>query len=399
MKFKLDINRISYICIVVGYILTLTTIPQGEEFGNIFVNIGLFLALYKIFFLNSYTFKQMILFGIIGTILFVVSYQTRNYQFMYTFIFALSATKMSMDKLIDIDLIVRIPLVFIVCALGYSGIILNRVDDDFRGLGLVRKSLGFSHPNNLGVMMMIITIYLFYKKHKHFAIRDYLLLLFADYICWSVAISRTSSIVITTVIAVELLDSVITALFHRYSLEKFKQIVMIIGSAFTLIIPLGSVYLGINYSATPFYLAVDSVLNSRVYLMNTAFRNNGIPLWGQYIKVTSWASNVIAEETNAIDNLYGYILINFGAIFFGLCVLALFISFIYAYKKGEWAVCLCILFFIAAGFCENKMFYLGVNAFTVYIAVAFYQSSRRIRYREHSRLRRKKEMLGEKVNG
>ena len=75
---------------------------------------------------------------------------------------------MSIDKLIAIDLKVRVPLIFLVCALGYSGVILNRLDYDIRGLGLDRQALGFTHPNNLGAMMMVITIYLFYILHDFY---------------------------------------------------------------------------------------------------------------------------------------------------------------------------------------------------------------------------------------
>ena len=82
---------------------------------------------------------------------------------------------------------------------------------------------------------------------------------------------------------------------------------------------------------------------------------------------------------NSIHNLYGYILINFGAIFFTVVILTLVISYIYASKKDERKICLCILFFIIAGFCENKMLYIGTNIFTLYIAVALYQSSMKIR--------------------
>lgn len=404
MKIKMNINRLSYICIIVGYILTLTTIPQGEIAGNIVINIGLLLALYKIFFLNHYKTKQLVLFTIIGIVFLISAYRTQNYQFVYTFIFVLSAIRMNIDKLIDIDLKIRIPLVFIVCTLGYLGIVLNRVDYDIRGFGMERQALGFTHPNNLGAMMMVITIYVFYKKHNHFCIKDYILLLIADYICWSVAVSRTSSIIITGVVVIELLDSTITFFAKTKFLQKVKHFVIAIGSVFTLIIPLGSIYLGVNYSATPIYHALDSAFSSRFYLMHTAFKNNGVALLGQYVKVISWTSNVAAEKTNAIDNLYGYILINFGIIFFVISVLILVGSYIYACKKDERKICLCILFFIAAGFCENKMFYIGTNVFTLYIALAIYQSSKKVRNRKVKNgsvivLQRKDKVLGEKGNG
>lgn len=379
MKVKVNIIRASYVFIIIGYVLTLTTIPQGDVISNAFTSIGLILALYKILFLNRYKIKQYILLIIIGILFLISAYRTENYQFIITFIFILSATRMSIDKLIDIDLKIRVPLIFIVCALGYFGVILNRLDYDIRGLRLERQALGFTHPNNLGAMMMVITIYLFYKKHKNFGLQDYLLLLFADYICWSVAVSRTSSIIITGVILVECLDSIITFFVNGVLLQRIKCIAIRIAGLLTLIIPLGSIYLGMNYSTTPIYLTLDSLFSSRFYLMHTAFKNNGITLLGQYIKVTAWTSNVIAEETNAVDNLYGYILINFGIIFFVIVILTLVISYIYAYKKDERKICLCILFFIIAGFCENKMFYIGANVFTLYIAVALYQSSMKIR--------------------
>ena len=145
MKVKVDIIRASYVSIIIGYILTLTTIPQGDVIGSAFTSIGLILALYKILFLNHYKIKQYFLLTIVGILFFVSAYRTRNYQFAITFIFILSATRMSIDKLIAIDLKVRVPLIFLVCALGYSGVILNRLDYDIRGLGLDRQALGFTH--------------------------------------------------------------------------------------------------------------------------------------------------------------------------------------------------------------------------------------------------------------
>lgn len=381
MEIKLNINKTSYICIVIGYVLTLTTIPHADIIGNVFIISGVLIALFKILFLNHYTSKQFILFVIVGVLFLISAYRTKNYQFVYTYVFVLSATKMSMDSLIDIDLKIRIPLVFVICILGTSGVILNRVDLDLRGFGEERQSLGFTHPNNLGAMLMILTIYLFYKKHKRFNMKDYLLLIFADYMCWSVAVSRTSSIVITFVIIVELLDSIITFFINTIVLQKAKDIIIRIGSIFVLFVPGTSIYLGLNYAATPFYLALDSLFSSRFYLMHTALKNNGVTLLGQYIKVTAWTRNVIAENTNAVDNLYAYILMNFGVIFFIVIVLAIFISYIYACKENDHRVCLCILFFMVAGFCENKMFYIGANVFTVYVAVAIYQANRIIKSR------------------
>ena len=112
---------------------------------------------------------------------------------------------------------------------------MNRLDYDIRGLGLDRQALGFTHPNNLGAMMMVITIYLFYKKHKNFGVQDYLFLLFADYICWSVAVSRTSSIIITGVILVECLDSIVSFFVKGMLLQKIKHIAINIAGLLTLV--------------------------------------------------------------------------------------------------------------------------------------------------------------------
>lgn len=66
MKVKVDIIRASYVSIIIGYILTLTTIPQGDVIGSAFTSIGLILALYKILFLNHYKIKQYFLLTIVG---------------------------------------------------------------------------------------------------------------------------------------------------------------------------------------------------------------------------------------------------------------------------------------------------------------------------------------------
>lgn len=84
-------------------------------------------------------------------------------------------------------------------------------------------------------------------------------LLFADYICWSVAVSRTSSIIITGVILVECLDSIVSFFVKGMLLQKIKHIAINIAGLLTLVIPLESIYLGMNYSTTPFYIALDSL--------------------------------------------------------------------------------------------------------------------------------------------
>ena len=39
MKVKVDIIRASYVSIIIGYILTLTTIPQGDVIGLSLIHI------------------------------------------------------------------------------------------------------------------------------------------------------------------------------------------------------------------------------------------------------------------------------------------------------------------------------------------------------------------------
>ena len=82
MKVKVDIIRASYVSIIIGYILTLTTIPQGDVIGSAFTSIGLILALYKILFLNHYKIKQYFLLTIVG-ILFCVCVSNKKLSICY----------------------------------------------------------------------------------------------------------------------------------------------------------------------------------------------------------------------------------------------------------------------------------------------------------------------------
>lgn len=357
----------AYYTIVIAQLINISELMVWREFYYVSLILQIFAAVcvFAIIFCEKLSFWQWIGFLAMGGILIPSFIRTGNPMLILTYILIMGGKYMDIDQLIRNDIKIRVIFSLVLLLLSEVGLVENVLN--FRLNGMPRQSLGFSHPNNLGAVWLIICIYYFYLHHKKFRARDYLLILAIGLFVYIVPNSRTSAIMIFVCLLVELIYTV--GSFFGLHLYEGK-ITGAVCTSFPILITVFSYVSAYKYSATnAFCIAYDKIFSSRLYLAYSGLQNYGLTLFGQKIKVITWVeSQELNITSNTIDNLYVYLGVNFGVIALIMAVILLLVIIYHAYKNQDYSVMLCMTLIIACGLVENKFLQIGSNILLLYLA-------------------------------
>lgn len=373
-KRETDLLQIGYGMILISFLYKYSFLAElpllgAVNWSAVLETLGVGVLLLQIY-INKYKPALLISFVLVGGLLSISAFNTKNTMYLLTFVIVVAAKRINIRKLIVTDLKIRVPMAIGIVLLSMAGIITDRVEQ--RMGGSLRHSFGFTHPNNLGAMLFIVSLYWFYLKHKRFKLRDYVGIAALGVMCQTMTDSRTSTAMIALIFLVEALDSLI-GLFHKSA--RTRRLLLKYGMLMIVIVPSISIYFGYCYSAgNLFHLALDQFLSSRLYLASVALKNNGLTMLGQFIQVIPWSVATVAETTNAIDNAYMYTLINFGIVTFAIMIWTIWRIYRYSLTENDHSVCVCLLIMIVAGFVENKIFHVGENVFLLCFASTLFAS-------------------------
>lgn len=365
-KIQLNLFEIGYLLIVISEIISLTVINKRIIIFSLYF-MGCVFILYNIINMK-YSIKKLILFVIIGSFCLASYFRSTENIMLTIFLMIISTKKIDLQKLIKYDLILRSLLIILIMISASLGIIYNIVYDDINGC---KESLGFSHPNHLGLMVFIIVLYYVYIKHKRLKLYDVLFLLCCFFISFFVSGSRTSSFLIILLLVFEIFN---TILFNHYKYNHLKNKLVILIRYFVFFIPIVSIILAYYYDDNNSILRkLNSLLTGRLYLAYHSALNNKLTLFGSFIEYKGGRfSDIEIEFSNAIDNSYVYVLLHLGIIVFLLFLLLLWFTLSYFLKTNNRVAIICLAFLMTAGFVESKVFQISHNIFLLCIIPAIY---------------------------
>ncbi len=286
-------------------------------------------------------------------------------SFFMTFVVGLAMKEIEVERFIKFDMVVRALLlffIFILCALGivenYTSVI----------NGTYKQALGFGHPNTLGLHIAVIIvewIFLYFKKVKFSSI---FLLSCAVYILYRVGTSRTAivllvgSIIFTIILKSNRVQTVLSGKVGR-----------------GIITALPTIICGLCYICATFYnranalwLALDSLLTTRIYWANYYLSNVGLSLFGTNIDPVSSREAKIAGSTQSsvFDMSYVRIGVEYGAIILVIFIICLMLVQNYAIRTKKWGLLVANTYYIMLGIVENSLYSVAMNPFLVCIVLA-----------------------------
>ncbi|WP_156177736.1 hypothetical protein [Bacillus sp. SA1-12] len=281
------------------------------------------------------------------------------------FVFAFSMKRVSFDKIVKADILVKGVACALVVMLALMGVIDSQISYSSRGI--LRTSLGFTHANILSLIILSLCInwmYLRFYKLKWF---EYIILCLVVYGLYFTTNSLTSIIGISFLLTFNLLARLVKRLNIGYiPLSVF--LTLIIPTVFSL-----SLFLAINYSTlNPTLVALNELTTGRVSSMNSFYNQYGISLFGKPIEmISTTAAQQLGVPPQVLDNGYMRLLLRFGliitAIFLGLYIKLSF----QLLKKRKFAIVSCLSAYFVVGLMESSFYRIEYNIFLLTMVYVF----------------------------
>lgn len=243
-----------------------------------------------------------------------------NNNMLNIYLYFISAMKgINIRNAIKCIFVAKLSIVVVTILSYFSGFI--GASDVIGNTGELKRSLGFNHPNVLGILLVEISLILFYLRKNQFAsIVLYVLCFLVSYfICYS----RTSSYIILFL----LFSNLVIFIFKSFKCNakyKFITFLCYLVMAFSLLISLGIAFKWFNLDD------YNSFFSGRIRLYQGFYELFGVKFFGQSINSSSMYLSMHGLST--LDNSYIYLLVSYGLFVFTLYVIGTFIT-IYRLSK------------------------------------------------------------------
>lgn len=298
------------------------------------------------FFIQFDKFKaneHLIYFGLMLFSL-VHSFFSNNFGFFKLILFAGSARKLNFKSIVRFDMYLRAILVFFVSILCVSGIIPDKV---YMYEGIVRRSMGFSNPNALGIAVFVLICDILYVNEFVVNLKTIIIIgLLATWL-FVVAHCRTATYIIIGFSVIVLLYNFIPQIFSTEFIKFLLYLSPIILGVLTMI-TVSQFINGVEWA-----VHINKVLSGRV---------NSIANFVISLKPTIFGQPINETINKTLDNFYAFIIYDLG-----LAVSLIFvIAFFKMIRKNFYIntkLCLIMFGFLIYGLSEHLWINVDYNIF------------------------------------
>lgn len=311
-----------------------------------------------IIFLNAkkYKIKEIFIMGILTLLIGVSTYITDKENLLIVMLFIISFKSIDFEKVIKYDIAVKIILITILLILYELGFTTEYVT--YRADGTVRSTLGFTHPNVLGIYILSLCADVFYlnysKKTLLFPIFSGISIIIVN----NVSNSRTSTMCM-----------VLLLVLWFFSLRKNnkKQIKSkLLKYSIFIFTGITYVFVCIYRMKSSFSFLLNKIFSGRLSYINNFLSEYTIKLFGNKVNFisTQQATGSVVQAW-VLDNAYFYLLIVNGIICFIIVAIAyyLFLKKL-TIENDKRLICIYIVY-LFLGLTESNVFDITYNIFLI----------------------------------
>lgn len=321
-----------------------------------------FIFLAKLVFVDKYSKYKLVFYFIALFFLFLDAILIDNNTLFFSTLIALSAYNVDFDKIVKVDVKVRILLLLSVIGMSLLGVLPNFAK--FIN-GSFKQAFGFTHPNVLCFFVITILLeFMFINKKNN--LKYIIINIVVIYLLTVFCFSRTSVFAYVLIFIVNIIVKNKEKFFNE-RIVKFTFILLpLLITLFTFIVIIG------YGKGNEISRIMDIVLTERIKTGYNFYNDYGIHLFGNEIKtVVTREALSLGVKTNIFDMGYLRLIINYG-----ILVSIIVISLLCALQKSilknkEYKLLLISTFFIITGFAENNLFNIIMNFTLIYIPVMF----------------------------
>lgn len=338
---------------------------EAEDVNKFMAWLILMLLLVQIVFFQRYQVRELVIIAIV-TIPIVIATLNSSYNIMMsTWIFVVASKYIDFDKLVEIAYFVQIIMVALVFFLFFTGVI-----DEYtmyRGSTL-RHSLGFSHPNHLGVRIFQLVVCRCYLRRNKLGVSDIIIVLLAGNFVNVVSNSKTAYyalLIFTIMIFLHIILSKKEALIER--VISYTIVVAVAVNVLSVILSIIDVK---KYSILNLF---DRVMSSRFSKCHKTVKYYGVPIWGQDVQKTV-KRHIIGSFYNFwLDNAYMSILLRYGVVVFLIFSILYIAVMIYLKKEKQYMLLEILCLYAIYGVMENYLFSMSHNLFLLTLAYPIFR--------------------------
>ena len=293
---------------------------------------------------------------IIVALMYLTYYQTGDYTVLALASFIVCGQGVRVRSLSKVYAAIGTAWTLINAILVMAGKIENYVY--YRG-DTPRYAMGYVNPNTFALIICGICIaWCVITWGKKFY-TDFAVIAIGIYFCYFVANSRTfalSLVILAVFIAVQ----------HFIKNRIVIKICVIAMAAIAALVILSSFFFMLFYTEdNALFVKINSALNERPMLANLCYEAYGLNIFGRDY---SGLPELWNGYSFLVDNIFCYVLLNFGLVAAVLFIAGLVIFYWDAIRRSEWGICLVgITMFVIIGFTEN----IGITFEMDYFLIAF----------------------------
>ena len=319
------------------------------------------LGLYKIFILDKHSKSELaviIIFAVINIITLLVTDLQVAFLFFFFVIFA--------AKDVDYSVFLKTYFAFILSLFLFNlvsslvGIIPNL---NFDG----RMCFGIGYPTDFGAYVFYFFLTYSYLSKKHGILYTIIGVSLASFILYFSRARLDCGMILITVLCFVINE-------HANNLFENKVIkTVLILSPFILMGITAALALCYNPDKS-ILVKLDNLLSGRIYLMNKAYREYSVPVFGQVLPVNGrgWSPTSFEGEYFFLDNYYSFSLYRFGIVHFIALWSIVSLSICYGYKINDIKMVLVFLMLAGTSFIDHHIIELCYNAFFVFSGISVF---------------------------
>lgn len=350
-------------------ILFNTTIKEIFDYSLAELNdnmaiVVLIMLVIQIVIIQDYSLKELM---VVGPVSLVIAYTTLNANhkaLISMWLFVIAAKYIDLDRVARLAYALLLAITAIVLWLYYTG---NIDDVTLRRGDMIRHSLGFSHPNQLGLRIFQFALCRLFIRRSRLDLRDYLITLFLGAVVYFVPNSQASFY--------SMIILLIMIIIYQMSWDKVRGKEIISKALFLIIMltNLGSIVLSIvDVKRIPVLRALDRMLSYRFSQCYRTYKYYGVSLFGTDIQ-SIIVKPVIGRYYHFwLDNAYMAILLRYGVIVYLLFSVIYFMTAIKLKRQNQYFLLFVYALFSIYGIMEYNFFALTHNIFLLVIASLLY---------------------------
>lgn len=335
------------------------------ELNNHMSYVILALLMVQIIFFQEYQIKELLLIGIISLpIIYATSCSNHN-TMMSTWIFIIAVKYIDFERIVKLTYYVGLLATVLVILLFVMGYISEYTM--YRGT-ILRHSLGFSHPNMLGVRIFLLVVCRCFIHKKNFNILDWGIIPIAAIFVYRVTNSQTSCIAL--VILAVIVGVYVIVDMYGGDFSVFSRCMIVVAIFANLL----SLFLSfINLKKYPMLKRIDRFMSSRFSQCHRTLDYYGVKLFGQDIKLIFVRPGISKTYHFWLDNAYMSILLRYGIIVFAFFSVMYICTMIYLRKIEQHLLVAILCLYAVYGIMENNFFSMSQNLFLLLLSYPIYR--------------------------